>query len=814
MKRVRLVVCVAVAIAVSAAALAAPVYALVPDGAHGWFWQMPQPSAGLNDIAFPGAAEVWVVGTDGLVEHSTDAGATWVAQPTSTDADLWSVSFTDDRHGWACGGDEGDPTAPGVILATTDGGAWVDRTPSGLTHSLTNVSFVDAAHGWIGTADGDVLKTTDGGVTWRTLKLAATYKESVTVDFVDATHGWAGGTKGRIWKTADGGKTWTASPQDGLNPQEFVVQIDFVDRSDGWALAQDDWGDSMVVATSDGGLLWRPVPTGDQVTTGIRASSAASVWLVGQSYDNLDLQNPTVFMHSSDGGLRWETSTVAAPANPLAVAAHGDAVCAVGDGILISSDAGATWRSASSGQQYWFSAASAVTATDVWAVDTVGALLHSTDGRRWVEQDSPARWATSLMGVAFPDRNDGWVVGASDVWGDGSVILHTADGGKTWVPQQSTLAGGLVGVDFLDASVGWAISSNPFPFGSGAPLALEHTTDGGATWIPQYVYQTTELHAVDFVDAQTGWAAGGWWGSGGGYPTGAIFGSTNGGYTWTREKLPKGAPDMTGVQFPSRHSGWAVGTSYDGNDDAVQSWVLHTTDGGKTWVRRADLNDSLATTVQFSDPSNGWLGGLNGVYATTDGGSTWQRVAGGDGVEAIAAADPQHVWAFGDGFLVSTLDAGGDTAAPVTLDEHYDYAWHRKPVTIDFSAHDIGGSGIGLTQFSLDGGAWRSGSVVVVPAAADHRNDGERTILYRSTDTVGNREQTEIRTVGIDTLGPACFAPRKSVVNTGELGALYFVADDATSGIRQATIRIVGSHGHVLRSFVERAGNWGMSPAP
>ncbi len=815
MKRSWVVVCVAVAVAAaaSAAVLAAPAFALVPDATHGWFWQMPQPSTNLNDVAFPGAGQVWAVGTGGLILHSADAGATWADQPSGTDADLWSLSFTSVQQGWACGG-QATAAAPGVILATTNGGAtWLDKTPSGFSQSLTNASFVDASHGWIGTYDGTIMKTSDAGGTWQTQTIAAGYHSFVTVDFVDATHGWAGGTHGRIWKTVNGGKTWASSPFVGLPADMFLIQIDFVDRSHGWALAQDHFGDSMVIATDDGGFFWNPVPTGDRLTTGIYAGSAADVWLVGETFDNFDLQNPTVFSHSSDGGFNWQTATVAAPATPYVVAVNGDSVCAVGDGILVSGDAGATWRSASSGQQYGFSAADAVTATDVWAVDTTGALLHSGDGRSWAEQNSPERWSTTLMGVDFADHNDGWVVGASDSFGDGSVILHTGDAGQTWTPQQSTLAGNLVGVDFLNASTGWAISSNPFPSGSGAPLVLEHTTDGGVTWIPQYVYQNAALNAVDFVDATTGWAAGGWY-AGGGFPTGAIFASTNGGFTWTKEKLPADAPPMTGVQFVSASDGWAVGTGYDSNGNVTPAWVLYTTDAGKTWTRRADLEDSLATTVHFSDAAHGWLGGQNGVYATTDGGATWQRVAGGYGVEAVAAADPQHVWAFGDGFLVSTLDASADTAAPVTLDEHYDFAWHRRPVAIDFAASDIGGSGVGQTQTSLDGGPWQTGATLTVPAAADHRNDGFRTILYRSADNAGNREQTEIRTVAVDTLGPACFAPRKSVVNSGRLGTLYFMAKDATSGVARATIRIVDARGHVLRSFVERAGDWSWSPAP
>ena len=816
MKRAWAVVCIALAATASAAVLACPAHALVPDGAHGWYWHMPQPVTGQLDIAFPSAGNVWSVGTDGLIAHSTDGGATWAAQESGTDADLWSASFPDGQNGWVCGG-QSTGTQAGVVLATTDAGVtWLDKTPSGLTASLIDASFVSATHGWVGTGDGHVLKTTDAGTTWQTLSLPA-YKGYVTVDFADASHGWAGGTKGRIWQTVDGGKTWRLSAFNGLGSQSFIMQLAFSDRHNGWALAEDQYGDSMVVTTNDGGAFWRPVDTGDQDTTGIFAASATDVWLVGTAYDVLD-NEPVSFLHSTDGGFDWQSSTVQAAATPYVIAARGDAVCAVGDGALYSGDAGATWRSASSGQQYWFSGADAVSSSDVWAVDSMGALLHSSDGLRFVEQTpavetgAPARGANWLMGVSFPSKDDGWVVGGTG--DDSGVILHTTDAGQSWAPQTSTLSGELVAVDFLsDATTGWAVSDEADggdgSVSSGAPLTMEHTTDGGATWIPQYV-AADEVTAVDFVDATTGWAAGGVYDYNdfGGDATGVLFSSANGGFTWTRQKLPKGAPALTGLQFTDASDGWAVGTGFDDNGDVTEGWVLHTTNGGATWTRLTDLSDVLATTVHFVNATDGWLGGLNGVYATTDGGATWQRTAGGDGVEAIAATDTDHVWAFGDGFMASTLDTNENTAAPVTLIADAG-GWQNKPFSVALSPEAFGAAGVQSTTFSYDGGATKTGTNVDVPAAADHHNDGYHTITYSSTDTAGNGEQTEVVGVGVDTLGPACFAPRKSVIDTGHVGALYFQADDALSGVAQATVSVVGAHGQVVRRFVERSNEYG-----
>ncbi len=833
MKRGWLVMCLATTLALGAL-MASPAWALQPDGNNGWYWQMPQPAggiAGLSALAFPDAGDVWSVGAGGLVLHSSDAGSSWAVQPTPTNDDLWSVSFPDARHGWACGGPL--TSGGGVVVATTDSGTtWQDVTPAGLKTSLADVSFVDATHGLVGTSNGEVLITGNGGGNWTTERLNVEPVSSpyggisasdVLVDLVSARQGWAA-VNNQLFLTTTGGHGWLAVP-GGLTRDMVATQVDFSDPLHGWILAySQDTGASTVLATSDGGFLWRKVAIGDVWVSALDATGPSSIWLLesgygtfygaDELYEGFEGGGTVTVQHSTDGGERWTSSSLASPYSAGAIAADGPSVCAAGDGILVSHDDASTWESATSGQEYYFTAAQALSASDIWATDAAGALLHSSDGMHWTEQASPLRWVSSLDGVSFPDANDGWVVG-TDAEGNGSsVILHTSDGGTTWQPQQSNLSGELDGVDFIDASTGWAISYDNMGMGMTAPLTMEHSTDGGQTWVPQYVYDNASLDAVDFVSATNGWACGSYQPSENSDGLPGIFASTNGGLTWAKEKVPAAAQEITDLQFLDASDGWAVGTSYGQNDDPEQGWVLHTTDGGHTWDRLTSLSDVLASTVHFSDASDGWIGGLNGVWATTDGGASWQQVAGGEGVTAIAATDASHVWAFGDGFLVSPLDVSGDTAAPVTLVNDFE-AWYNKPATIALAPNDVGGGAPQSTQFSTGGGAsWENGTTVSIDAPADHGNDGEHTVLYRSTDTAGNQEQTERLMVGIDTLGPACSVPRKAVVGTGKTGTLYFMAEDATSDVARATVSIVGRHGQTLRRFVELPDAWGYGPVP
>ena len=808
MKQSWSVVFVALVVACLGAVAASSAHASVADGNQGWYWQTPQPADDILGVTFSGSAELWAVGVGGTILHSTDAGATWSAQQSGTSADLLSVSFADAQHGWACG--------PSAVLATTDGGlTWNDCTPAGLNRDLINASFIDDVHGWLGSSAGYVYRTTDGGNSWNAVHVAAS-KDYITVDFVSASDGWATGMMtGDLWRTTNGGASW--SLVHAFSPN---VVVSFVDAGHGWAASEGNSGASVLV-TSDGGRQWRPVREFANLwVTALDSESRSSCALVGAlsaAAGNLptDTDGVATMETTSDGGSHWTVAHVGASVSPAAIAAGGAALCAVGQGILTSADGGATWQAQNSGQLYELRDGVALSSSNLWAVDQGGTLLHSTDGATWTEQASPLRWSQQLNAVSFLDANDGWAVGATNTTvaaaePPSGVIFHTTDGGTTWTPQSSVLGGELSGVQFADANDGWAISDEPFGFGSGADAALERTTDGGGDWVAEYVPNNPSLTGLSFTDDTTGWV-GGNYSTDSGEPVAAIYKTTDGGQSWHSETLPASVQNVSAVQFADANDGWAMTQSY--TSTSFSDALLQTTNGGSTWATVPGLPAAAyLTCLHFLNASQGWVGG-DGVWATSDGGASWTKVAGGL-VNALAATDTSHIWAFGDGIVSTVGGPSGDTAPPQTLDDA-DWGWHRAPVTITLSANDTGGSGLSATQYSSDGGTtWQSGTSIAVPAPANHANDGLHTFLYRSSDQAGNVEATETCGVGIDTLGPACGAPKEPVAGTGKSAIVRFTASDATSGVDLATIRIETRSGRVLKTLVSRAGDWSGSPVP
>jgi photosystem II stability/assembly factor-like uncharacterized protein len=124
------------------------------------------------DVRFLGANRGTFVGVQrggDVIFTTTDGGATFkVIEPHDNFARLHGVAFGDATHLWAVGTRgpfAATPTA--TILVSSDGGlTWTDQIPP-TGQTLNGVWFVSASTGWAVGDGGTVIRTTDGGATWR-----------------------------------------------------------------------------------------------------------------------------------------------------------------------------------------------------------------------------------------------------------------------------------------------------------------------------------------------------------------------------------------------------------------------------------------------------------------------------------------------------------------------------------------------------------------------------------------------------------------------------------------------------------------------
>ncbi|MCH8300131.1 MAG: T9SS type A sorting domain-containing protein [Candidatus Marinimicrobia bacterium] len=447
--------------------------------------------------------------------------------------------------------------------------------------------------------------------------------------------------------------------------------IEFVSSTEGWIAAERG-----LLHTTDAGTTWevvspdpgRLVGFGLGVNPALSFIDATTGWAMG-SFGGFGEDNTAAgagLFKTTDGGATWAQQNVGSDLLGLLVqfvsADEGWAVVADGTldpfnlvgSILHSSNGGNTWNTQyTTNPQNVILSISFIDANNGWAlVDSIGdedvippsTIIHTTDGG--------ATWVTQLRDttegafevIQFVDANNGWVVG------DSAKILRTINGGTTWtlvtntgIPSSSR-SGALF---FLDPNIGWIAVGSEGPEDN----IVLHTVDGGVNWTTSSVLGTSDIFGIDFVDANSGWVAS----DGGG-----IAHTTNGGETWTLQSSSVINNELHDVfALPDGVNLWTVGEI---------GTILHTADGGSVWeIQTSDLTDRVAS-VFFIDDQVGWaVGGgpnISGIVGTSDGGATWvsQITFTGD-LYSVRFLNANEGWAAGTGgLMLHTTDAGANWA--------------------------------------------------------------------------------------------------------------------------------------------------------
>ncbi|MBV9101090.1 MAG: hypothetical protein JOZ46_05370 [Candidatus Dormibacteraeota bacterium] len=302
----------------------------------------------------------FVVGTDGLIINTTDAGSTWTPQASGVSVTLNGVAFAGTSNGCAVGDDA-------TVVRTTDGSTWSGATTVPTTKELnavdlsgnlipeapTNaaVSILPKYTAFAVGKSGTILYSADQCDTW-TQQTSGTTKtlNGVSTGRCSCSAAWAVGDDGTILHTSNLGSTWSAQVS-GVKSQ--LLAVSFATSNDGWAVGTG----GVILATTNGGTTWtkQKSPT-KRTLEGVAAADSTHAYAVGDD---------GVIVATSDG-VTWtkqttHTSTdldsistiLDSPPAMFYSPANGDwhDAIAVGSGglILMTQDGGATWTKSASG---------------------------------------------------------------------------------------------------------------------------------------------------------------------------------------------------------------------------------------------------------------------------------------------------------------------------------------------------------------------------------------------------------------------------------------------------------------------------------
>lgn len=255
----------------------------------------------LFSVSFPDEKNGWACGRWGTVVHTPDAEKTWIRQDSGTDFTLSSIHFVDPQNGWAVG-DEG------TIIHTRDGGkTWVkQKSPVPFFHM--KVYFVTPLKGWIVTEHTHILHTNDGGKTWN---IQFKDKDFIlkSISFCDPLHGWAVGEYGIIYHTKDGGAKWEkqagffkiSEETSEVEGGTFLFDVVAIDPQTAWAAGIDGY----IIKTTDGGKTWKEVAT--------RAPKTHFFCIYSDKTGMVLIGGDSTFLSSSDHGKTWMTSEFKPP---------------------------------------------------------------------------------------------------------------------------------------------------------------------------------------------------------------------------------------------------------------------------------------------------------------------------------------------------------------------------------------------------------------------------------------------------------------------------------------------------------------------
>ena len=211
-----------------------------------WQAQASRVTGRLRGVSAVSSEVAWASGANGTVLRTTDGGRRWQVLPVpgAEQLDFRDVDAMSDSVAYALSIGAGETSR---IYKTADGGAHWDLQFANKDPGifLDAMAFSDAAHGiaFSDSVDGRfvILTTGNGGRTWErvpavrlppALPREGAFAASGTNVAMHGRHAWIGTTAARVLRSSDGGGTWkVATTPLATGPTAGIFSIAFRDRT-------------------------------------------------------------------------------------------------------------------------------------------------------------------------------------------------------------------------------------------------------------------------------------------------------------------------------------------------------------------------------------------------------------------------------------------------------------------------------------------------------------------------------------------------------------------------------------------------------
>jgi photosystem II stability/assembly factor-like uncharacterized protein len=294
---------------------------------------------------------------------------------------------------------------------------------SGVNVRLRGVSAVSARVAWASGSGSTVLRTDDGGATWKKIIVTSDALDFRDIDAIDENTAYVlsigNGAASRIYKTLDGGATWVLQFRNE-DPKVFLDAMSFWDANHGIVVGDSVDGKFYILTTTNGGRDWVRVPPDTLPAAleneGAFAASGTNIAVQGKrnAWIGLGASARARVLWTTDGGRSWKVSETPLKSGQssgifsIAFADQKHGVIVGGDyqkekeaadNLALTDDGGVTWTLVQ-GLSGFRSVVAYIPGTKrVIAIGPAGSDYSDDGGKKWTPLSGPgfdtfsfARW--------------------------------------------------------------------------------------------------------------------------------------------------------------------------------------------------------------------------------------------------------------------------------------------------------------------------------------------------------------------------------------------------------------------------------------